>query len=68
MIDAATRDGYAAALLEMGDNPDIVVLDSGVSDSTRSKKFGDKYPERFFNMGISEADMVCAAAGLATTG
>jgi transketolase len=68
MIDAATRDGYAAALIEMGNNPDIVVLDSGVSDSTRSKKFGDKYPDRFFNMGISEADMVCAAAGLATTG
>ena len=68
MIDAATRDGYAAALLEMGDNTDIVVLDSGVSDSTRSKKFGDKFPERFFNMGISEADMVCTAAGLATTG
>ena len=68
MIDAATRDGYAAALLEMGDNANIVVLDAGVSDSTRSKKFGDKYPDRFFNMGISEADMVCAAAGLATTG
>ena len=68
MKDAATRDGYAAALLDMSDNPDIVVLDSGVSDSTRSKKFGDKYPDRFFNMGISEADMVCAAAGLATTG
>ncbi len=68
MIDAATRDGYAAALLEMGDNTNIVVLDAGVSDSTRSKKFGDKYPDRFFNMGISEADMVCTAAGLATTG
>jgi len=68
MIDAATRDGYAAALLEMGDNENIVVLDAGVSDSTRSKKFGDKYPQRFFNMGISEADMVCTAAGLATTG
>lgn len=68
MKDAATRDGYAAALLEIGDNTDIVVLDAGVSDSTRSKKFGDKYPERFFNMGISEADMICTAAGLATAG
>lgn len=68
MKDAATRDGYAAALLEIGDNEDIVVLDAGVSDSTRSKKFGDKYPERFFNMGISEADMICTAAGLATAG
>jgi transketolase len=68
MKDAATRDAYGQALLEMGDDPRIVVLDAGVSDSTRSKKFGDKFPERFFNMGIAEADMVCTAAGLATTG
>lgn len=68
MKDAATRDGYGAALEEIGGDPNIVVLDSGVSDSTRSKKFGDKFPERFFNMGISEADMICTAAGLATTG
>lgn len=68
MKDGATRDGYGAALEEIGSNPKIVVLDSGVSDSTRSKKFGDKYPDRFFNMGISEGDMVCTAAGLATTG
>ena len=64
MKDAATRDAYGQALVEMGDDPRIVVLDAGVSDSTRSKKFGDKYPERFFNMGIAEADMVCTAAGL----
>ena len=68
MKDAATRDGYGAALEEFGDNPKIVVLDAGVSDSTRTKKFGGKYPDRFFNMGISEGDMVCTAAGLATTG
>jgi len=68
MKDAATRDGYGAALEEFGSNPKIVVLDAGVSDSTRSKKFGDKFPERFFNMGIAECDMVCTAAGLATTG
>ncbi len=68
MKDGATRDGYGAALEEIGADPKIVVLDSGVSDSTRSKKFGDKYPDRFFNMGISEGDMVCTAAGLATTG
>ncbi|CAI2718333.1 transketolase family protein [Nitrospina watsonii] len=68
MIDGATRDGYGAALEELGGNRKVVVLDAGVSDSTRSKKFGDKYPERFFNMGISEGDMVCTAAGLATTG
>lgn len=69
MKDAATRDAYGQALVELGaDDPRIVVLDAGVSDSSRSKKFGDKYPDRFFNMGIAEADMVCTAAGLATTG
>ena len=68
MKDGATRDGYGACLEEIGANPKIVVLDAGVSDSTRSKKFGDKYPDRFFNMGISEGDMVCTAAGLATAG
>lgn len=68
MKDAATRDGYGAALEEIGGDSNIVVLDAGVSDSTRSKKFGDKFPDRFFNMGISEADMICTAAGLATTG
>jgi transketolase len=68
MKNAATRDAYGETLLELGSNPDIVVLDSGVSDSTRTKKFGQKFPDRFFNMGIAEADMVCTAAGLATTG
>ena len=68
MKDAATRDAYGETLMDIGNNTDIVVLDSGVSDSTRTKKFGQKFPERFFNMGIAEADMVCTAAGLATTG
>lgn len=68
MKEAATRDGYGAALEEIGHNPRVVVLDAGVSDSTRTKKFGAKFPERFFNIGISEADMVCTAAGLASAG
>ncbi len=68
MKDGATRDGYGEALLELGANPDVVVLDSGVSDSSRTQKFGKAFPDRFFNMGIAEADMVCTAAGLATTG
>ena len=68
MKDAATRDAYGETLLNVGGNTDIVVLDSGVSDSTRTKKFGQKFPDRFFNMGIAEADMICTAAGLATTG
>lgn len=68
MKEGATRDGYGAALEEIGADPQIVVLDAGVSDSTRTQKFGKKFPERFFNVGICEADMVCTAAGLATTG
>ncbi len=67
--DGATRDGYGAALLELGkSDSNVVVLDSGVSDSTRTIKFGQEFPERFFNMGISEGDLVCTAAGLARTG
>ena len=68
MMDGATRDGYGTALLELGNDPNVVVLDAGVSDSTRTKKFGQQFPDKFFNMGISEGDMVCTAAGLATTG
>mgnify|MGYP001465960997 CR=1 FL=1 len=69
MKDGATRDGYGVALVELGhSDPNVVVLDSGVSDSTRTIKFGQEFPERFFNMGISEGDMVCTAAGLARTG
>ena len=68
MKEGATRDGYGSALEEFGSNPKVVVLDAGVSDSTRTKKFGAKFPERFFNVGISEGDMVCTAAGLASTG
>lgn len=65
---AATRDGYGNALLKIGSDTNIVVLDAGVSDSTRTNKFAEKWPERFFNMGISEGDMICTAAGLAKCG
>lgn len=66
---AATRDGYGNALLKLGSSdPNVVVLDAGVSDSTRTNKFAEKYPEKFFNMGISEADMICTAAGMAKCG
>jgi transketolase len=67
--EAATRDGYGTALVKLGaTDPNVVVLDAGVSDSTRSNKFQEKFPERFFNMGISEGDMICSAAGLAKSG
>jgi len=69
MAEAATRDGYGNALVKLGaSDPNVVVLDAGVSDSTRTNKFQEKYPERFFNMGISEGDMVCTAAGMAKCG
>jgi transketolase len=63
------RDVYGEALAELGaEYANIVVLDADLSGSTKSKVFGQKYPDRFFNMGIAESDMVSCAAGLATTG
>src|SRR3989344_6875548 len=67
-MEAAVRDGYGTGLIKIGTDKNVVVLDGDLSDSTRSEKFQEKYPERFFNMGISEADMVCTAAGLASCG
>ncbi len=64
----ATRDGFGEALERIGVDERIVVLDGDLSDSTRSARFAKRYPERFFSMGISEADMVCTAAGFATCG
>jgi len=65
----ATRASYGRALVELGaENPDIVVLDADLSGSTQTKKFADKYPERFFNAGIAEENMVGMAAGLALSG
>lgn len=63
------RDVYGDALAELGaEYPDIVALDADLSGSTKSKVFGQKYPERFFNMGIAESDMMACAAGLAAVG
>jgi transketolase len=65
----ATRTAYGEALLELGKRrPDIVVLDSDLSGSTNTGKFGKAFPERFFNIGISEQDMMGTAAGLSLTG
>lgn len=62
----STREAYGNALAEFGKNSDIVVLDSDLSKSTMTKKFKDCYPDRFFNMGIAEANMMSVAAGIAT--
>jgi len=65
----ATRDAYGQALVEVGQrHPEMVVLDADLAGSTRTEKFGAKWPERFFDMGISEQDMMCTAAGLAASG
>jgi transketolase len=65
----ATRFSYAEAVLELGEqNPRVVVLDADVSKSINTNKFADKYPDREFNFGIAEQNMMAAAAGMATTG
>jgi transketolase len=65
----ATRQAYGDTLVELGEkNKDIVVLDADLSKSTTTAKFGKKYPDRFFNMGVAEANMMNTAAGLATCG
>jgi transketolase len=65
----ATRDAYGETLAELGaENENIVVLDADLSGSTKTALFAKKFPERFFNMGIAEANMVGTAAGLAAVG
>ena len=65
----ATRDAYGKVLLEMGEKyPDLVVLDADLSGSTRTEWFGKKYPDRFFDIGIAEQDMVNVGAGFALSG
>ena len=63
------REVYGTVLAELGDtNENIVVLDADLSGSTKTKSFGSEYPDRFFNFGIAEQDMMGAAAGLALSG
>ncbi len=64
----ATREAYGKALVEFGEDKRIVVLDADLSGSTNTAKFKAAYPERFFDMGIAEANMTAVAAGMATTG
>ena len=65
----ATRKSFGLALAELGGRDEhIVVLDADLSKSTMSKMFAEKYPGRFFEMGIQEANMIGAAAGLALAG
>ena len=64
----ATREAYGQALAEFGEKYDIVVLDADLSKSTKTDTFFKKFPERFFNTGIAEGNMMSTAAGLATCG
>ena len=65
----ATRAAYGKALVELAEQvPELVVLDADLSGSTMTKDFSKAYPDRFFNMGIAEANMVGVAAGLAACG
>ncbi len=66
---ANPRDAYGETLVELGGkHENIVVLDADLSKSTKTILFAKKYPERFFEMGIAEANMISAAAGLASCG
>lgn len=64
----ATRDGFGKGIVKAGKNQNVVVLDADLAESTRSIKFQELYPDRFFDMGIAEMDMVGTAAGLAASG
>ena len=65
----ATRAAFGEAIVELAEQyPELVVLDADLSGATMTKNFSKAYPERFFNMGIAESNMVGVAAGLATCG
>ena len=65
----ATREAYGKALQELGrENADIIVLDADLSKSTRTNHFAKEFPDRFFNFGVAEANMMGVAAGFATCG
>ncbi len=69
MQKIATREAYGKALVELGTgNPDIVVLDADLAKSTRTIEFKKRFPHRFFDLGVAEANMVGTAAGLAAAG
>ncbi len=69
VIKVATRDAYGKALVELGEkNPNVVVLDADLAAATKTGGFKKAFPDRFFDTGIAESNMMGVAAGLATTG
>ena len=67
-MNLATREAYGNTLAELKDNENVVVLEADLGHATKSLKFKEVCPQRFFNMGIAEADMIGTAAGLAACG
>ena len=68
-LGKATRDAYGEALVELGkENPDIVIVDADVQNSTRAEYFAKAFPERSFQVGIAESNLVGIGAGLASAG
>ena len=65
----ATRQSYGEALLELGrKNKDIIVLDADLAGATKTDLFAKEFPDRFFDMGIAEQDMISTASGISTCG
>jgi transketolase len=65
----SVREAFGLALAKLGEqNADIVVLDGDVNNSTRTDHFAKKFPDRFFNVGIAESDLVSIASGMAASG
>src|SRR5437868_7824216 len=65
----ATRAGYGEGLVKLGEtNPNVVALSADLTESTHAHKFAEKYPERFFEVGVAEQNMAAIAAGLGVTG
>jgi transketolase len=67
-LGKSTREAFGIALAKLGEHfPDVVVLDGDVHNSTRTEHFAKKFPDRFFNVGIAESDLVGVAAGMASS-
>ena len=64
----ATRESYGRALAELGEKYDFLVLDADLAAATKTGMFKKKFPERFFDCGLAEGNMMCVAAGIAATG
>src|SRR6516165_9122991 len=68
-LGKSTREAFGIALAKLGETfPDVVVLDGDVNNSTRTEHFAKKFPNRFFNVGIAESNLVSAASGMAGSG